>query len=61
MSDTAVLEQIKTLTSTVKRLESRVEELEEHEDSRDLEKAIFENGNKPLIPWEQAKAMLDLD
>jgi hypothetical protein len=61
MSETAVLEKIETLARTVQRLENRVEELETHEDLWDLEKAIQENAGKPLIPWEQAKAMLDLD
>jgi hypothetical protein len=31
------------------------------EDLRDLEAAIAENEGKTLIPWEQAKADLDLD
>ena len=30
------------------------------EDLRDLQAAIAENGNEPLIPWEQAKIELDL-
>ena len=46
---------------TVQRLETRVEELEAHEDLRDLEKAIVENDGKPLVPWDQAKTQLDLD
>jgi hypothetical protein len=61
MSNTAMLERIETLAQTVQRLEARVEELEEHEDLRDLDKAIAENGNRPLVPWEQAKLLLDLD
>ena len=61
MSEAAVLKQIETLAQTVKRLETRVEELESHEDLRDLEKAIAENADKPLVPWEKAKKMLDLD
>jgi hypothetical protein len=61
MSDTAVLEKLETLTRTVERLETRVEELESHEDLRDLEAAIAENGEKPLVPWERARALLDLD
>ena len=61
MNDTAVIEKIEKLTRTVQRLESRVEELEAHEDLRDLEKAIVQNGDQPLVPWEQAKALLDLD
>ena len=47
-----------TLAKTVERLATRVEDLE---DPRDLQAAIAENGNEPLIPWEQAKAGLDID
>ena len=61
MSDTAVIEKIEMLARTVQRLETRVEELETHEDLRDLEKAIVENDGKPLVPWDQAKTLLDLD
>ena len=61
MSDTALLDKIETLTRTVQRLESRVEELEAHEDLRDLEQAIVKNGDAPLVPWNQAKEMLGLD
>ncbi len=61
MSETVVLERIETLARTVQRLETRVEELESHEDLRDLEKAIAENGGQPLVPWDKAGAMLDLD
>jgi hypothetical protein len=41
--------------------------IETHEDLRDLrdlsdlEQAITENDGKPLVPWDQAKALLDLD
>jgi hypothetical protein len=28
---------------------------------RDLQAAIAENGNEPLIPWEQVKTELDSD
>jgi hypothetical protein len=58
MDDTAVLQKVEALTRTVERLQERVEELE---DLRDLQAAIAENGNELLIPWEQAKAELDLD
>ncbi len=58
MSETAVLERIDTLTRTVERLVDRVEELE---DNRDLEQAITDNSGKPLVPWDKAKALLDLD
>jgi hypothetical protein len=42
----------------VARLQERVEELE---DLRDLETAIAENAGKPLIPWEKAKAELEIE
>ncbi len=58
MNDSAVLERIEQLSQTVARLEQRVEDLE---DLRDLEQAIADNGNAPLIPWEDAKRDLDLD
>jgi hypothetical protein len=58
MSDPAVLEKIEKLTATVARLEERIEDLE---DLRDLEQAIAENGDRPLIPWEKAKADLHLE
>ncbi len=60
MNKVALLEKptLQTLARTVQRLEERVEDLE---DLRDLEQAIVENGNKPLIPWEEAKKKLDFD
>ncbi len=61
MSNTAVIDQIESLTLTVKRLESRVEELEARDDLRDLETAIAENAGQPLVEWEKAKSLLDLD
>ena len=39
------------------RVTVRVEELA---DARELEAAILRNGDKPLIPWEQAKKDLGL-
>ena len=39
------------------RLKDRVEELE---DAHELKAAILRNGDKPLIPWEQAKKELGL-
>ena len=58
MADTVVLEKVEMLAKTVERLQQRIENLE---DLRDLQAAIAENANKPLIPWEQAKAELDLE
>jgi hypothetical protein len=58
MTEPAVLEKLEQLKATIAKLEHRVEDLE---DLRDLEKAIKENGDKPLIPWKQAKKQLGLD
>jgi hypothetical protein len=58
MNDAAVLQKVEALAKTVERLQERVEQLE---DLRDLQAAIAENGDKPLIPWEKARAELDLD
>jgi hypothetical protein len=58
MTDTVVLQKVEMLTKTVERLQERIENLE---DLRDLQAAIAENGNKPLIPWDQAKTELGLD
>jgi hypothetical protein len=56
MTEPAILEKIETLNQAVARLQQRVEDLE---DLRDLESAIAENADKPLIPWEQAKTELE--
>ncbi len=58
MNDADVLQKVEALTKTVERLQERVEHLE---DVRDLQAAIAENGNEPLIAWDQAKKELDLD
>ena len=58
MNDSAVMEKVEALTKTIARLQERVEDLE---DLRDLQAAIAENGNEPLVSWEAAKAELDLD
>jgi hypothetical protein len=58
MNDAAVLQKVEVLTRTMERLQERIENLE---DLRDLQAAIAENGNEPLIPWEQAKSELGLD
>ena len=57
MSEAAILEKIESLSQTVARLRQRVEDLE---DLRDLEAAIADNGDKPLIPWERVKTELEL-
>jgi hypothetical protein len=58
MTEAAILERIETLNQAVARLQERVEDLE---DLRDLEAAIAENAGKPMIPWEQVKAELELE
>ncbi len=58
MNETAVLQKVEALTKTVECLQKRVEDLE---GLRDLQTAIAENGDEPLIPWEKAKAELDLE
>jgi hypothetical protein len=49
---------LETLHREILELRERVEDLE---DLRDLEEAINENGGKPLIPWDMAKADLNSD
>lgn len=58
MTEAAILEKIETLNQAVVQLQERVENLE---DLRDLEAAIAENAGKPLIPWQQIKAELELE
>ncbi len=58
MTEVALLEKIEALNQAVARLQKRVEDLE---DLRDLEAAITENADKPLIPWDQVKAELELE
>ena len=58
MTEAVILKKIRELNQAVVRLQERVEDLE---DLRDLETAIAENAGKPLVPWEQAKAELDLE
>jgi len=58
MTEAAILEKIETLNQAVVQLHERVENLE---DLHDLEAAIAENAGKPLIPWEKAKAELELE
>ena len=57
MTEAAILERLDSLSRTVARLQERLEDLE---DLRDLEEAIAENGGKPLVSWEQAKAELEI-
>lgn len=48
---------VQQLAAELARLRERVEDLE---DVRELDAAISRNGDKPLIPWDQAKADLGL-
>jgi hypothetical protein len=60
MSDPQEQEPIPTvqqLAGELARLRERVEDLE---DGRELDAAIRRNGDKPLIPWDQAKNELGL-
>jgi hypothetical protein len=50
-----------TLELVYRELRALRERVEDFEDLHDLEKAIAENGDEPLIPWEEAKKSLDLD
>jgi hypothetical protein len=50
-----------TLERVYRELRALRERVEDLEDLRDLEKAIAENGDKPLIPWEGAKRNLDIN
>ena len=58
MTEAAILERIDVLSKVVAQLQARIEDLE---DLRDLEVAIAENAGKPLIPWEEVKADLQLE
>ncbi len=49
---------IQQLAAELARLRERVEDLE---DARELDAAIRRNGDKPLIPWDQATKDLGLE
>ena len=50
-----------SLVQVYRELQELRERVEDLEDLHDLERAIADNACKPLIPWEKAKAELDLD
>jgi hypothetical protein len=50
-----ILSTVQQLAAEVARLRERVEDLE---DAKELDAAIGRNGDKPLIPWDQAKSEL---
>jgi hypothetical protein len=52
-----LLSKVQQLACEVARLRERVEDLE---DAKDLDAAIGRNGDKPLVPWDQARNDLGL-
>ena len=48
---------IREISAELARLRDRVEDLE---DARELDAVIRRNGDKPLVPWEQARNEIDL-
>jgi hypothetical protein len=53
-------ELIEDQRALAKRLVKLIEQLEDEEDHRAIEKAERENAGKPGIPWEEAKKRLGL-
>lgn len=49
---------LKSLAAEVRRLQERVENME---DLIELRSAVKRNGGKPGVPWKKVKAELDLD
>jgi len=49
---------LESLTDQMRRLQERIEDME---DLIELSSAIERNGGKSGVPWEQAKAELDID
>jgi hypothetical protein len=60
MSDGTIAEKptLESLALAVRRLQERVEDME---DLMELRSAVERNAGKPGVPWEQVKAELDLD
>ena len=52
-----LLSTVQQLAAEVARLRDRIEDLE---DAKELDAAISRNGDKPLIPWDQARSGLGL-
>lgn len=48
---------LQQLAAEVAMLRERIEDLE---DARELDAAILRNGDKPLVPWDEAKRDLGL-
>ena len=49
---------LESLAATVRELQERIEDLE---DLNELRAAVERNAGKPGMPWEQAKAELEID
>jgi TolA-binding protein len=49
---------LESLADQMRRLQERIEDME---DLIELRSAIERNGGKSSVPWEQAKAELDID
>ena len=49
---------LESLADQMRRLQERIDDME---DLIELRSAIERNGGKPGVPWEQAKAELDID
>jgi len=56
-SAVAPFDKLRAMADSSRRDASGEEDLE---DRRDLERAIVENGSKPLVPWEKVKKELGL-
>ena len=59
MSDNATIEKptLESLAAAVRQLQERIEDLE---DLQELRAAVERNADKPGIPWEQARAELEV-
>ena len=60
MSEPQERERTPTLDELAAELAQLRERVEDLEDARELDAAIRRNGDKPLIPWDQAKKELGL-
>ena len=61
MSEPQERERTPTLQELAAELAQLRERVEDLEDARELDAAIRRNGDKPLIPWDQAKTDLGLE
>lgn len=58
MTETPKQERTPTVQQLAAELARLLERIEDLEDARELDAAISRNGEKPLIPWDEAKADL---